>query len=194
MNMNMPILQVFIRYFKMGDVRIIVDHLKLEYTGVFDSKALFRLIGSWFNERGIQKREAKNFEQNLADGKYIEYEIPYWKKVTDYNRFIYKIRALFFGLKNVEIMKDDKKVQMQQGRVLLYFDGYIEHDYENRWEVVPMLQFFRVLFDKFIYKYYTERFEQRITYDMHALYATLERFFNMYRHYRPVTKIPHFAH
>ncbi|HLC96739.1 MAG TPA: hypothetical protein VJH97_05460 [Candidatus Nanoarchaeia archaeon] len=178
----------------MGDVRIIVDHLKLEYSGVFNTKDMFKLIGTWFNDRFIQKRESKNFEQNLADGKYIEYEIQYWKKITDYHRFIYKLRLLMFGLKKVEIVENDKKISVDQGRALFYLDGYIEFDYEHRWEVAPMLQFFRVLYDKFLYKFYTERFEQRLTYDMHQLYDTLERFFNMYRHYRPVTKVPHFAH
>ncbi|MFH1641441.1 MAG: hypothetical protein ABIC04_00920 [Nanoarchaeota archaeon] len=178
----------------MASVRIVVDHIKLEYSGIFDTKALFKLIGSWFMERSIQKKESKNFEQNLPDGKYIEYEIAYWKKTTDYVRSIYKIRALFYGLKKVQVVKDKKKVQMDQGKVILYFDGYIEHDYENRWEMKPMLQFFRVMFDIFVYKYYTERFEQRITYDIHALYDTLEQFFNMYRHYRVVSKVPHFMH
>ncbi len=178
----------------MGDVRIIVDHLKLEYSGVFDTKALFKFLGSWFEQRQIQKRESKNFEQNLADGKYIEYEIAYWKKISDYNRFIYKLRVLFFGLKKVEVVVDEKKQELYQGKVLFYMDGYIEHDYEHRWELTPMLQFFRVMFDKFIYKYYTERFEQRLTFDLHTLYDDLERFFNMYRHYRPVSKVPHFAH
>ncbi|MFH2028680.1 MAG: hypothetical protein ABIJ08_06055 [Nanoarchaeota archaeon] len=177
----------------MSDVRIIVDHLKLEYSGIFDTKALFDTIGNWFMDRSIQKRESKNYEQNLADGKYIEYEIAYWKKITDYTRTIYKIRALFSELKKVTVMKDNKKVDMDQGKVLFYLDGYIEHDYEHRWEMAPMLQFFRMLYDKFFYKYYTERFEQRITYEMHGFYDTLERFFNMYRHYRSVSKVPHFA-
>jgi hypothetical protein len=178
----------------MADIRIIVDHLKFEYSGLFDTKAFFKMLGSWFNMRGIQKKEMKNFEQNLADGKYIEYEIAYWKKISDYNRYVYKIRALFQALKDVDAMQDDEKLTVKKGKVILYLDGYLEHDYENRWELVPMLQFFRVIFDKFIYKYYTERFEQRLTYDMHALYDEIEKFFNTYRHYRPVSKVPHFAH
>jgi len=185
---------VSIKNSKMADVRIIVDHLKLDFKGIFDSKGLFKMIGDWFNNRGIQKREPKNFEQDLPDGKYIEYEIAYWKKVTDYNRFIYKIRALFFGLKKVDVMHEKKKMRLSQGRVLIYFDAYIEHDYENRWERLPFLIFLRTIFDKFVYKAYTERFERRISFDAHDLYNEVEKFLNMYRHYRPVAKIPHFAH
>jgi len=61
----------------MGDVRIIVDHLKLEYSGVFDTKKMFKFLSAWFMERGIQKKDVKNYEQNLADGKAIEFEIAY---------------------------------------------------------------------------------------------------------------------
>ena len=58
----------------------------------------------------------------------------------------------------------------------------------------PFLVFFRSMYDKFIYKAYTERFGQRLTFDVHQLYDLIEKFFNMYRHYRVVTKVPHFAH
>src|SRR3989338_9217633 len=107
----------------MVDVRIIVDHLKLDYTGVFDTKQLFRLINQWHMERGFQKRDFKTFEQSLADGKYIEHELAHWEKVSDYIRLMYKMRMLFSGLKRVEIMQDGKKDSMDQGKVLIYMDG-----------------------------------------------------------------------
>ena len=37
----------------MSDVRIIVDHMKLEYKGLFDTNNLFRLIDSWLFERNF---------------------------------------------------------------------------------------------------------------------------------------------
>lgn len=178
----------------MAEVRIIVDHLKLDYSGPVDMKELFKLINAWLRERGFQKWERKNFEQNLPDGKYIEYEIAHWKKISEYVRFIYQIRLLASKLKRIDVIKDKKKLRLMQGRILIYIDGYIEHDYEHRWEELPIFHFIRMLFDKFIYKAYTERFEQRITYDLHDLYNTIETFLNTYRYYAPVTKIPHFAH
>jgi len=101
---------------------------------------------------------------------------------------------LFYGLKKVEILDNDKKLKLDQGKVIMYLDGFIEHDYEHRWEMTPILQFLRTIFDKFIYKFYTERFEQRITYEMHQLYDNLESYFNMYKHYAPVSKVSHFSH
>ena len=79
----------------MSDVRIIVDHLKLDYKGLLDVKGLFKLINRWFMERQFQKKEDKNHEQNLPEGKFIEYEISNWKKVSGEIKYIYKIRMLF---------------------------------------------------------------------------------------------------
>ena len=176
----------------MSDLKIIVDHMKLEYSGLMDVKELFKLINRWLHERHFQKKEDKCHEQNLPEGKFIEYEISQWKKITDYVKYIYKIRALFYDLKKVEIKKGNKKVQIDQGRVLIYFDGYIENDYEHRWDDVPIFVFLRTIYDKFIYKVYTERFEQRLTHDVHNLYNEIEKFLNTSRHYKVVSKSPHF--
>ena len=92
----------------------------------------------------------------------------------------------------MDVVKEKKKVQADQGRLLIYFDGFVEHDYEHRWDEVPLFVFFRTLYEKFIYKLYTERFEQRLTHDMHNLYNEIEKFLNTYRHYQVVSKMPHF--
>ncbi len=176
----------------MSELRIIIDHLKLDYKGILNVKELFRLINKWSQERHIQKKEDKCHEQNLPGGKFIEYEISHWKKISDYTKYIYKIRILFQDLKKVEVKVEKKKEKLDQGRVLIYFDGFIEHDYEHRWDERPLFMFLRTLYDKFIYKAYTERFEHRLTHDIHNLYNEIERFLNTYRYYKVVSKMPHF--
>ena len=75
----------------------------------------------------------------------------------------------------------------------MYLDGYIEYDQEERWESIPFFQFLRSLYNIFFYKVYTERFEQRLSHDVHHLYQTIEQFFNVYRHYKVVSKVPPFV-
>jgi len=176
----------------MSELRIIVDHLKLDYSGIMNIKELFEIINKWSQERHMQKREDKCHEQNLPEGKFIEYEIAPWKKISDYTKYIYKIRVLFQNLKKVEVTKDKKKIKADQGRVLIYFDGFMEHDYEHRWDERPLFVFFRTLYDKFVYKAYTERFEQRLVHEMHDLYNEIEKFLNTYRYYKVISKAPHF--
>lgn len=175
----------------MSDVRIVVDHMKLEYTGLFEVNNLFRTIDSWLFERHFEKRTNKNFEQETPHGKFIEWEIATWKKISDYQKFIIKVRMLMYNLKKVDAVKDKKKNKMGHARILLYFDGYLESDYEHRWDERPLFIFFRTIYDKYIYKIYTERFEQRLTGEVHHLYDHIEKFLNTYRHWHPVSKMPH---
>ena len=70
-------------------------------------------------------------------------------------------------------------MQLFTGNVLIWIDGLLEHDYEHRWEERPMLQFVRWIFDRFFYLAYTERFEQRLTSDVHKLYRFIENYLNM---------------
>ena len=176
----------------MAEIRIIVDHLKLDYEGLMDLKELFKLINRWFAERGFDKKEDKNHEQNLPEGKFIEYEISHWKKITYYTKYIYKIRALFQNIKKVDITKDRKKIKADHGKVLIYFDGFIENDFYHQWDERPLFVFIRTLYDKFIHRAYTERFEQRLTHDIHNLYNEIEKFLNTYRYYKVVSKMPQF--
>lgn len=176
----------------MSELRIIVDHIKLDYKGIMNVKELFKLINSWFVERNFQKKEDKCHEQNLPNGKTMEYEISHWKKVSDHPRVIYKIRALFKDVKKVEVNLDGKKKKLDQGHVLMYFDGFLEHDYEHRWDEVAIFQFIRTLYWKFVYKVYTHKFEQHVTHDMHNLYNEIEKFLNTYHYYKVVSKMPHF--
>ena len=178
----------------MADTRLIVDHLKLDYKGPFEFNALIRLINVFLFERGYDLKSDKDFEMNTKTGKQIEWQINPWKKISDYANFIPKIRILVQDMNKVEVIKDKKKVKVDNGRLILTIDGWIVFDYFNKWDEHPFFMFLRSLYDRFIYKVYTERFEQRFSYDMRQLYDRIEQFLNVYKHYRVVTKEPHFAH
>jgi len=177
----------------MSELRLVVDHLRLNYTGPFDANALFKTIQVFLFERGFDLKIDKEFEQNTQNGKFIEWQMKPWKRITDYVRFWPKIRILVYDYNKVNAVVNSKKVKVGNGRVVVYIDGYLELDESQRWEGLPILQFVRTIYNNFVYKVYTERFEQRLSYDMHHLYDTIERFFNVYRSYKVVSKIPPFA-
>ena len=177
----------------MSEMRLIVDHLRLNYNGPFDANALFKHINAFLFERGFDLKVDKEFEQNTKTGKHIEWQIIPWKRISDYTRHHIKIRALIYDYNKVDAIVDKKKVKVGNGRVVMYLDGYIEYDQEERWESVPFFQLMRTIYNNFIFKVYTERFEQRLSYDVHHLYDTIERFFNMYKHYKVVSKAVPFS-
>lgn len=177
----------------MSELRLVVDHLRLNYNGPFDANDLFKHINVFLFERGFDLKVDKEFEENTKTGKHIEWQIIPWKRISDYLRHHIKVRILIHDYNKVDAVVDKKKVKIGRGRVVIYLDGYMELDQEDRWESIPFFQFLRTIYNNFFYKVYTERFEQRLSYDVHHLYHTIEQFFNIYRHYKVVSRVPPFV-
>lgn len=177
----------------MSELRLTVDHLRLNYTGPFDANALYRILTAFWKEKGFDFWPHKEFEHDTTTGKHIEWQLRPWKQITHDNRHLVKIRVLINNYKKVDAVVNNKKVKIGNGKVVIYLDGYLEMDQWNVWEHTPLFQFIRTLYVNFVHKFYTERFEQRLTYDINHLYHNLEKFFNMYKHYKVVSKVPPFA-
>jgi len=177
----------------MSEMRLVVDHLRLNYSGPFTANDLFKNIQVFLFERGIECKVEKEFEQNTKTGKHMEWQIKEWKRISDYVRYWVKVRILIKNYNKVDAILNNKKVKIGNGSATVYIDGYVELDESHRWEAFPFFQLLRSIYNNFIYKVYTERFEQRLNQDMHQLYEMIEKFFNVYRHYKVVSRVPPFV-
>lgn len=172
----------------MGHIKLIVDHEKIDYSGPLEVTNLLRTIENFIWERGFDKRQEKDFEQNTERGKFIEWQIAPWKTITDYTRYIIKVRVLGYDIGKTDVVKNGKKIKVDNGRIIIVIDGFVEYDVESRWEQKPILHFLRTIYDKFIFKVYTERFEQRLIHDINHLHDHIEKFLNLYRHYTIISR------
>ena len=172
----------------MGHVKIIVDHDKIDYSGPLEVNSLLRMIENFIFERGFDKAQDKDFEQNTANGKFIEWQIAPWKWISDYERYIIKVRVLGYDILKADAMQNGKKSKIENGRVIIVIDGFIEYDLQARWANSPLLNFIRALYDNFIYKAYTERFEHMLVNDINHLHSQIEKFLNLYRHYSVISR------
>ena len=166
----------------MVETQIIVDGLNLEYDGLFSARELYMLIDKFFKDHMYDKREVSNMEKVEAHGKFIEIEFQPYRKMSDYVKFIIRIKLSMRDVKEVEIEKDGHKLKVNKGKVRFIFDGFLETDYEGRWEGKPMYVFVRTVFNKFVYKVYTARFEEMLTQDVDTLYNEIKAFLNLYRY------------
>ena len=139
------------------------------------------MIDKWLREKGYDKFEKKNFEHVYKDGRQIEVEIEPWKKFSDYAKCSIKVNMLFTGVKDVVINVDNKRVKMNQGKVMMTFMGFMETDYEHRWEQKAFLYFLRTIFDMWIYKINTDKFEAFVAEDTNHLYQTIKSYLNLHR-------------
>ena len=162
----------------MGHIKIIVDHDKIDYSGPLDIGDLLKTIENFIFHMGFDKRQDKDFEQNTSNGKFIEWQISPWKWINDYARYIIKVRVLGYELVKTDVITHGKKKKVDSGRVIIVIDGFVEYDLQSKWEQNPIFYFLRSIYDNFIFKTYTERFEQMLVHDINHLHEHIEKFLN----------------
>lgn len=172
----------------MSHLKIVVDHEKIDYSGPHNTGDLFRMIDNFLFERGFDKKQDKDFEQNTPHGKFIEWQISPWKKISDYGRYIVKVRVLGYDILKADAVNNGKKTKVDNGRLIIVVDGFMDYDYDHRWDDKPILFFFRAIYDHFVFKAYTERFEHMLVHDINHLVDHIEKFFNFYKHFSIVSK------
>lgn len=166
----------------MAEREVVIDKMRLSYEGLFKVSELYKLIDGWLREKGYDKRERRMAESVTKDGKFIEWELEPWKKTTDYAKNVIKLRVILTDIKEVDIEIDKVKTKMNQGKADFIFDGYLETDYENRWESKPLFFFLRTVFNKYIFKPYTEGYQANIISDVNDLHSRIKGFLNLYRY------------
>ena len=167
----------------MAEKRIVYQDKYVSFEGLFDLKELFRMIVRWFNERGYDMFENKNFEEIYEDGKKILFEMIPYKKISDYYRIEIKLLAVFENLKEVEVELNGVKRRLLKGKGDFIFDAILVTDYENRWEGRPYYFFYRALVDKFVYKSYTDRYERELLREAKDLQEEIKGYLNMFRYH-----------
>ncbi|MBI2664395.1 hypothetical protein HYX10_03565 [Candidatus Woesearchaeota archaeon] len=172
----------------MSERRLVVDHMRLKYEGLFSAFELYKLIDNWLREKAFDRRELRNEEHVRPDGKYVELVLMPWKKITDYARHVIRLEIRMHKLKEVVVEKDGQRMKMNQGRVDMIIDAYLDTDYEDRWEQKPFYFFMRTLFDKFIYRTYSTQFEELLVENVHQLHTAIKSFLNLYKYeFEPMT-------
>lgn len=160
----------------------VVDKMKLTYEGLFSARELYNLITEWLEDRRYDKNEKKNYEAVEANGRYTEIWMEPWKTLTEYSKRFMRIRLIMSDVKDVEVDKDGVKVQMNQGKVHIVFDAWMQTDFENRWEGKPFYFFIRTAFNKYFFKPFTSSNMADIKADVNELYKRVSAYLNMQRY------------
>lgn len=161
--------------------KFVVDGLRLNYDGIFDINDFYKQIEDWIRKKGMEKEIKKKLEYVNRGCKQLEFFVELWKKPADYAKAVVRLRALFDDIKEVVIVKNDYKKRLNKGKVVVILDGILESDIEHRWQTKPTIHFLYKLFDMFIYKFHTHRFENQLATDVYELHKYLTDFFNRYK-------------
>ncbi len=165
----------------MAEIKNLVYGESFTFKGLMDVKELYMLLDKWFKERGYDKNELWNFEENYEDGKQITLKIQPYKKISDYAKVEIRVTAQLRKLKEVVIEKKKQKMKLMRGEATFIFDVFLTTDYEGHWETKPMLFFIKTVSEKYLYKSYIEKYEENAIADKDAVKRELKSYLNMQR-------------
>ena len=135
---------------------------KIKHKGMFGFKDFYSFAYDWLCEESYNVTEKSYSEEITGDSKKVEIEWEAKKKISDYFRFLMKISWKVLNLKEVEIVKEGKKVKTNSAQVEIKIKGIIVKDYDSRWENNPFAKFMRGVYDRYVIKSRIDEYEDKI--------------------------------
>src|SRR3989338_741252 len=173
----------------MVERKICVSELRIAYNGPIDVVDFFRAVEDWIDKKGMHKEIKKKSEEVMPKSRKVEWFIEIWEMAADYAKPLVRLQALFKDIKDATVMVQGRQRTIQNADVLCILDGILETHLEGRWYQKPTHYFVRAIIDKYINKFYTNRFEAKLIADTYELYHYLMAYFNSYSQVnRPIKK------
>lgn len=135
---------------------------KIKQKGIFDFKDFYSYSYDLLIEEGYSVSEKVYSEEITGDSKKIDISWEASKTISDYFKFSIKINWTIIGLKEVEVMKEGKKVKMNNASVEIKVKGVLVKDYENRWENHPFWKFLRGIYERYIIRSRIDDYESKL--------------------------------
>ena len=164
----------------MSQKDFIASAIKVKQKSVFALGELYTLLYKWFELYGydFQEQEYRDIEQ--AGKKNLEIRWYAEKRIDDYVKYVIKVSMMVRGMEEVEIEEEGTKRTSNKGEVEFRFDGFLEKDYENRWEG-GFMKFAREVYDKFIIKGRIDSLETELHAELYKFIDEIKAFLNLHR-------------
>ena len=109
---------------------------KIKFRGVFDFNGLYKFCQSWMTSRDYDFY----FDKALDKPPYLKYKMTGRKKLNFYCMAILYVDFMMWDVKEIEVIRDNKKKNMMEGYIkIIISSGYIT-DYDGDFEKSPGLK------------------------------------------------------
>lgn len=123
----------------------------VKYRGIFDFPGLLRLIYKWGVDQGYEVHERK-YKHKVPDVRGAEQEVTIygWRKLDAYVKFWFNVDIKAEYLKDVDVIIENRKKRLTQGKVRILFGGHVELDYNDLFGGSKFMRSLRDFYHKFI--------------------------------------------
>ncbi len=177
--MNFLVYQKTGGFLSMVEKKFVVYDLRISYNGPVKIADVYKEVEEWIKQKGLNKELKKKAENLTPKGKKLEWTIECWKNINTFTKGVVRLRSFFTDVKEIEVKRKGRRIKTQQANVLLQIDGILETDLSQRWEQTPLFYFIRALLDKYVWPFYSGRYDGIVSGDANDLLKTLQSFFNL---------------
>ena len=152
----------------------------IKSTGIFSFKDFYQFCHEWLTEEtGLKIAEDKYEEKIKGDMKEMNVEWTGTRKITDYFKFEITLKFEIRNLKDVEIMQEGAKVEMNQGSVKTIVKGILVRDYEGKFETTASKKFMRSVYEKWVIPSRIDQMEDKIAEDCNEFLAQAKAYLDL---------------
>lgn len=162
----------------MSEVKQVLYDLRTTYNGPFLVEDFYSGVDKWISDNGFEKETKKKAEFVTKSGKKIEWHIEIHTKLDELNQSAIVLRALFNNVKEIVIKRSGKKIKINNGDAFISIDGFLKSQIRaSFWQIKPIYTFFRTLSDRFIYNYWSDKWDGTVAGGCNDLFKFVTRFF-----------------
>jgi hypothetical protein len=163
----------------MTEKKFVVYELRLAYNGPIRIVDFYKEVEDWIRQKGMNKELKKKMERLAPKGKKMEWTVECWKNHAHHTKEVVRLRSIFNEVRDIEVKRSGKRIKTQQADILILIDGILETDVSQLWEQKPIFYFIKTIIDKYIWKFYSEKYDGFVASDANDLHRTLQAFFNL---------------
>ena len=139
---------------------------KLKYGGLFQFQDFYQFCYDWLSEEfGLLVAEEQYVEKISGDSKNVDIVWSGTKKVTDYFKYVVKVKFKILGLKKVEVQRNGVKEKMNEGVIELKISSVLVRDWAGKFEENGFQKFLRSIYEKWVIPARIEEYEGKLVGD-----------------------------
>jgi hypothetical protein len=122
----------------------------IRFQGIFDFDKLYKLMVKWFEDRNYIFNEPVYKDKPMTLGREVEIEWKGEKKITSFYKENIEIAFHLWDMQPVEVIQEGEKKMLTKARMEVVLKGYLEADYQNRWESSEWMKIMRSFYLKHV--------------------------------------------
>jgi hypothetical protein len=149
----------------------------IKHKSFFNYTELYTFCYNWFKNEDYLLSEEEYLEK-FTGVKEVQIKWKARKKISDYYRYIFDVKWHILVMTDEVVEENGKKIKTNKGDLKIVFEASLEKDWENSWDKHPFWKFMRGVYDRYIIRTTTDKYETELIDKAQTLVEEVKAFLN----------------